>query len=105
MCDADILRDQLLALRELIERITLRMRRIAAPADFTATSDGEALLDSICLVLLAIGEAVKRLDRVTEGKYLPRYPEIVFLTCTVQIPELGRVVDRMIRELDHRASP
>ena len=33
-------------------------------------------LDAACMVLIAIGESVKNLDKVSEGKLLPTYPSI-----------------------------
>ena len=34
------------------------------------------LLDAICMLLIAIGESLKSLDKVTENKLLPTYPSI-----------------------------
>lgn len=34
------------------------------------------ILDSVCMKLTALGESVKNLDRITEGKLLSQYPEI-----------------------------
>lgn len=33
-------------------------------------------LDAACMVLIAIGESIKNLDKVTNGKMLPTYPDI-----------------------------
>jgi uncharacterized protein with HEPN domain len=33
-------------------------------------------LDAICMQLIAIGESVKNLDKVTEGKLLSSYPQV-----------------------------
>ena len=33
-------------------------------------------LDAICMNLIALGEAVKGLDKITRGELLPGYPEI-----------------------------
>ena len=33
-------------------------------------------LDAACMVLIAIGESVKNLDKITEGALLPTYPAI-----------------------------
>ena len=34
------------------------------------------LLDATCMLLIAIGESLKNLDKVTEGRLLPTYPSI-----------------------------
>ncbi len=33
-------------------------------------------LDSICMPLIAIGESLKKLDKITEGKLFKKYPDI-----------------------------
>jgi uncharacterized protein with HEPN domain len=41
------------------------------------TSDeGIDRLDAICVMLIAIGESCKHLDKITDGKLLARYPSI-----------------------------
>jgi hypothetical protein len=34
------------------------------------------LLDATCMLLIAVGESLKNLDKVTDGKLLPTYPAI-----------------------------
>lgn len=34
------------------------------------------LLDATCMLLIAVGESLKNLDKVTDGKLLPTYPTI-----------------------------
>lgn len=34
------------------------------------------MLDGICMKLIAVGESIKRLDKITAGELLPRYPDI-----------------------------
>lgn len=34
------------------------------------------LLDATCMLLIAIGESLKNLDKVTNGELLPTYPSI-----------------------------
>ncbi len=40
------------------------------------SSTGVAILDSICMQFIAIGESLKGLDKVTKGKLLSTHPEI-----------------------------
>ena len=44
--------------------------------DFLGSSEGMILLDATCMLLIAIGESLKNLDKVTEGKLLLTYPSI-----------------------------
>ena len=59
-----------------IERIKLRTEPICCADDFLLTPIGMEKLESTCMLLLAIGESLKNLDKVTEGKLLPTYPSI-----------------------------
>ena len=63
-------------LEEAIERIKLRTEPICCADDFLLTPIGMEKLESTCMLLLAIGESLKNLDKVTEGKLLPTYPSI-----------------------------
>lgn len=79
-------------------------------------------MDSICMMLIVIGESLKNLDKVTEGKLLPRYPDVdwkkakgmrdilthhysdinaeaVFFTCKDKIPQLLLTVQKMVGDL------
>ena len=40
------------------------------------SSTGVAILDSICMQFIAIGESLKGLDKVTRGELLTTHPEI-----------------------------
>ena len=33
-------------------------------------------LDAVCMLLIAIGESLKKLDEITNGTLLPKYPQI-----------------------------
>ena len=79
-------------------------------------------LDSICMLLIAIGEALKNLDKTTNKSMLPQYPqvdwkkakgmrdiishhyfetdaEVIYDVCKNHIPELSQTIDKIIREL------
>ena len=79
-------------------------------------------LDAICMNLIALGEAVKGLDKLTHSELLPNYPEIywsgvmrmrdkiahhyfeidtdvVFKTIQEDIPPMIEVIDRMTADV------
>ena len=63
----------------LIEAVDAVMRRtvhIRNVNDFLLTETGVILLDSVCMKLIAIGEGVKKLDKITSKMFLPRYPNV-----------------------------
>ena len=68
----DILYDILSA----IERIQERTKGIHSADDFMLSPEGMTLLDATCMLLIAVGESLKNLDKVTDGKLLPTYPAI-----------------------------
>jgi uncharacterized protein with HEPN domain len=68
----DILEDLLSA----IEKLEERTKEIHSVDDFIGSSSGEVLLDATCMLLIAIGESLKNLDKTTEGLLLPTYPSI-----------------------------
>jgi uncharacterized protein with HEPN domain len=65
--------EQILTASQRIER---RFANIAEPDDFLVSEEGIDRLDAICMMLIAIGENLKNLDKITGGTILPRYPEI-----------------------------
>jgi len=44
--------------------------------DFCDTEEGQEKLDSICMKLIAIGESLKNIDKITDKKLLSKYPHI-----------------------------
>ena len=58
-------------------QITLKRFEIVDDVDyFTNTSIGMEKLDSICMQLIAIGESLKNIDKITNKKLLQKYPQI-----------------------------
>lgn len=68
--------DILYDIQSAIERLQERTEKIYDIDDFLGSSDGMILLDAVCMLLIAIGESLKNLDKVTEGKLLITYPSI-----------------------------
>ena len=122
MFDKEIALDSLVKIRTVIDTILERTSSVDNPNDFLCSADGMLRLDAICMNLIALGEAVKGLDKQTNGELLPRYPEIywsgvmrmrdkiahhyfeidtdvVFRTIEEDIPQMIGVIDRMIEEV------
>ena len=59
-----------------IERLQERSREIHSVNDYLTSPTGMEKLDAACMVLIAIGESVKTLDKLTEKELLPIYPSI-----------------------------
>ena len=106
-----------------IEQITKRFQAIETSEDFIKDDQGLEKLDSICMQLINIGEALKEIDKLTVGKLLVKYPavdwkkakgmrdiithhyfdidaEIVFTVCSEHLPEMKSVLERILLEIE-----
>ena len=103
-------------------KISNRFQVIHQASDFTDSPAGVEKLDSICMMLIVIGESLKNLEKITEGKLLAQYPEVdwkkamgmrdiithhyadlhaetVFFTCKRKIPPLLATVRKISQDL------
>ena len=122
MYDLEIVMDTLQKISKAIETILERASVVTDPNDLLCSPGGMMRLDAICMNLIALGEAVKGLDKQTQGQLLPRYPEVywsgvmrmrdkiahhyfeidtdvVFLTVQQDVPNMKDVIDRMIADI------
>ena len=76
MWDEELLRSSLQKIGTAINRILERSGTIQSPDDFLTTPSGVERMESICMLLIAIGESVKRIDKITDKQLLSQYPEI-----------------------------
>ena len=120
MCDQELLYDVINKINLAIDRILKRAETVHSVSDFLDTSNGVERMESICMLLIAIGESVKRLDKMTDKKLLNKYPEIdwrgvmgmrdiiahhyfdidaeiIFEVVKHRLPELKRVIDDMLK--------
>lgn len=106
-----------------LDQITKRFNTIQSSDDFLKDDLGLEKLDSICMQLINTGEALKEIDKLTEGKLLANYTEIdwkkakgmrdiithhyfdidaetVFVVCTERIPEMRKVIQKIVHDLE-----
>jgi len=99
-----------------------RFDPISDVSDFTDTPSGVEKMDSVCMQLIVIGEAIKKLDKITDGSLLSTYREVdwrkaagmrdilthhyadidpnaVFYTCRDKIPVLNKTIWRIIADI------
>lgn len=122
MYDKELVSSSLNQIKSLINTIVERTEKVNDVDDFLLSPSGMLLLDAVCMNLIAMGEAVKNLDKVSNGELLPKYPqiqwggimrmrdkiahhyfevdaEVVMLTVKEDIPQVKSVVEQMIKEL------
>ena len=59
-----------------ITRLQERSIEIHSANDYLTSPIGMEKLDAACMVLIALGESVKTLDKLTDKRLLPTYPSI-----------------------------
>jgi len=98
-----------------VETIQKRIKPIITSDDFLKNERRLQRLDSICMQLIALGESIKHLDKITNKSLLKKYPEfewkkamamrdvlshhyfdvnndIVFDVCTNEVPKLKKII-------------
>ena len=108
----------------MLDLVLERASVVDTPDDFLCSPSGMMRLDAICMNLIALGETVKGLDKLTGGQLLPKYPEIywkgvmgmrdkishhyfeidsdvVFKTIQEDIPQMINVVAKMIGDMNN----
>lgn len=123
MYDTALVVDVLRQIHRSAQTIIKRFEPIESAEDFLGSDEGMEKLDAICMQLIAIGESVKNLDKLSEGTLLPDYPgiawkkvmgmrdvlthhyfdldaELVFSVCTGHIPDLANTTEQMIEDLE-----
>ena len=122
MYDKELVLEILGQIYQAAQTILKRFEPVKTVSDFTDSPAGVEKLDSICMLLIAIGEALKNLDKTTNKSLLPRYPqvdwkkakgmrdiishhyfetdaEVIYDVCKNHIPELVQTINKMVREL------
>jgi uncharacterized protein with HEPN domain len=122
MSDPALIREVLSQMLMGARRIERRAVSVVVPNDFLDSDAGLDKLDAICMMLIAIGESVKNLDKITDGKLLPRFPQVdwkgvkgvrdvishqyfdvdaeaVHAICKKHIPVLISTIEQMVTEL------
>jgi len=105
------------------ERVSGRSKEINTAEDFLVDERGLEKLDSICMQLIAIGESLKNLDKITHHELLSKYSaiewqkamglrdiishhyfdinsEIIYDVCKHEIPALIMEVNHILKDIE-----
>ena len=122
MYDKELVLDILQQIHEAARRIMTRFDSINSVEDFTRSQDGLMKLDSIAMLVIAIGESLKNIDKITDKTVLKQYPEIdwkgamgmrdiishhyfdidaeqIFWVCSRQIKPMADTIEKIIADL------
>lgn len=76
MYDKDMLLAILTQTFDAVQKVINRFESVPSVDYFTDTSVGMEKLDAICMVIIAIGESLKNIDKITGKQLLSQYPEV-----------------------------
>ena len=123
MFDKLLLIEKLTQIDDALNRIERRFSSIKTVDHFLDSEQGLDMLDSIAMMLIAVGENFKKIDKDTDGKLLARYPNInwsgvkgirdvlshqyfnidaeeIFRICSRDLPDLHNAVKDMTQHLN-----
>jgi uncharacterized protein with HEPN domain len=119
MYDKTLLKEKLEQIVDALQRISRRFAGIETPLDFLATDVNHDKLDAISMLLIAVGESFKKIDKETAGLFLKKYPDIdwkgiigvrnilahdyfdidveeIYKICQRDIPKLMKTLEQML---------
>ena len=122
MFDKDMVLDILKQILEATHKVLTRFKPISNIDDFTNAPEGMEKLDAICMQIIAIGESLKQIDKLTNSELLSQYPQVdwkgakgmrdiishhyfdidaeeIFWVCKHQIKPLSDTIKQIIEDL------
>ncbi len=76
MYDRGLVEEILSQIKNAVETVIQRFEPVQRYQDFLDTHEGKEKLDAICMQLIAIGESVKKIDKISDKALCSNYPEI-----------------------------
>lgn len=112
-------------INEALKTIQYRFKPVHCVSFFTDSPEGKEKLDGICMQLIAIGESLKNVDKLTDKKLLQEYAHIdwtgakgvrdvishhyfdidadeIFWICAQQIGPMQSTVEKIMEDLQNR---
>jgi uncharacterized protein with HEPN domain len=122
MYDKELVKDILRQILDASKKVSQRFEKISSISDFTDSPEGLEKLDSICMLLIAIGESLKNIDKITKNTLLIQYLEVdwkgakglrdiithhyfdidaeeIFLVYEKNMPVFSETIEKMITDL------
>lgn len=120
MFDKDLVKEILTQILDAAKKILKRFESIHKPDDFLISEQGQEKLDAICMQLIAIGESLKNVDKITDRRLFEKYPgfewqkakqmrdiishhyfdvnsDIIFDVCKNEIPKLKNLIEKILK--------
>ncbi len=123
MYDKALTRELLEQIVEATDIILARFEMVDSSDFFLDSPEGMEKLDSICMKLIAIGETLKNIDKITNHALLKKYPQVdwkgakgirdiishhyfdldaqeIYYVCDEKLPTLKSTVERILQDLE-----
>lgn len=125
MSDKDLIVEVIKNVAWSLDQISKRSQAISSGDDLIQDDDGMEKLDSICMQLINVGEGLKYIDKLTNGKLFPKYPEIdwkkakgmrdiithhyfdidaetIHVVCAEHIPKMRKVISKILDDVQDK---
>jgi uncharacterized protein with HEPN domain len=112
-------------INDALKTVQTRFKPVDKVDYFTDSPEGKEKLDGICMQLIAIGESLKKIDKLTDKKLLQSYSQIdwtgakgvrdiishhyfdidaeeIFWICDKQITPMQQTVEMILRDLSEK---
>ncbi|NJL89959.1 MAG: DUF86 domain-containing protein [Coleofasciculaceae cyanobacterium SM2_1_6] len=86
-----------LEIDEAIRRIERRFHGINEPDDFISSDDGLDRLDGISMMLIAISENIRKIDKIIEKDTFDKYPDVNWS----QVKGIRNILAHAYFDIDH----
>ncbi len=122
MYDKSLVVELLQQISNATEVVSIRFEIVETSDFFLDTPEGMEKLDSICMQLIAIGETLKNIDKITDKELLKQYPEVdwkgakgirdiishhyfdldaqeIYYVCDEKLPNLQITINKILSDL------
>jgi uncharacterized protein with HEPN domain len=122
MYDKSLVAEILEQILGAINVILTRFEIVDSVDFFVDTPEGMEKLDSICMQLIAVGESLKNIDKITNKELLKNYPEVdwkgakgirdiishhyfdidaeeIYYVCDIKLPVLKSTIEKILQDL------
>ena len=122
MYDRHLVLEILTQIYQAAVTINKRFEPIKSANDFMDSAGGAEKLDAICMQLIAIGESLKNIDKITSKSLFDKYPqiewdkikgmrdiishhyfdvdaEVIFDVCKNHIDNLSKAINQIIKDI------
>ena len=122
MYDKSLVRELLEQILDATDTVLARFEVVDSSDFFLDSPEGMEKLDSICMKLIAIGESLKNIDKITNNELLKKYPQVdwkgakgirdiishhyfdldaqeIHYVCDEKLPTLKATIEKILQDL------